>query len=252
MRFVCLFLFVLCLTACQAQSKLIWEENFEDESLNDMYWNYELGNGCPQLCGWGNNEPQWYTKTNHTLKNGFLYIKAKKENDRYTSTRITTKDKFEFRYGRVEARAKLPIGTGVWPAIWMLGANISEIGWPKCGEIDILEYVGREPDMVFNSLHTEDSHGETINTKKTRIPEIEEGFHVYAADWTPDKIDFYIDGELMYTFAPENKTMDVWPFDQDFYLILNLAVGGNFGGPDIDDTIFPQEFIVDYVRVYEN
>jgi len=156
------------------------------------------------------------------------------------------------KYGRVEARAKLPVGHGIWPAIWMLGSNITEVGWPLCGEIDILEYVGREPDMVFNSLHTKDSHGNTVNTKKTKIETIEEGFHTYTADWTPEKIDFYVDGNLMYTFAPEHKTEEIWPFNQPFYLILNMAVGGNFGGPEVDDSIFPQEFVIDYIRVYKD
>ena len=240
------------LFGCTAQERLVWSAEFDGETLNKANWNFELGDGCPNLCGWGNNEPQLYTETNHVLKDGFLYITAKKEDSIITSTRITTKDKFEFQYGRVVARVKLPTGTGVWPAFWMLGSNISEVGWPLSGEIDILEYVGREPGMVFNALHTQDSHGNTINTKKTKIEDIEEGFHSYSADWSPEKIDFFVDGKLMYTFAPKERTKEVWPFDQPFYLILNLAVGGNFGGPEIDEKIFPQEFIIDYVRVYEN
>ncbi len=247
---------MLCLATAhsfaQQSTELFWEDNFDGDGLNESYWNHELGDGCPDLCGWGNNEPQIYTKTNHTVKDGFLNIRIKKEGGVYTSARITTKKKLEFQYGRVEVRAKLPVGKGVWPAIWMLGSNISEVGWPLCGEIDILEYVGREPHMVFNSLHTKDSHGNTINTRKTRIKDIEEGFHTYAADWTAEKITFYIDGDLVYTFQPSERTEGIWPFDQPFYLILNVAIGGNFGGHDIDDTALPQDFVIDYIKVFKN
>jgi beta-glucanase (GH16 family) len=239
-------------TAQVKKGKLLWEENFNGKALNEKVWNYELGDGCPNICGWGNNERQVYTKTNHRVNGGKLIITAKKEGDKYTSTRITTAGKKEFMYGYIETRAKLPVGHGIWPAFWMLGSNIKAVGWPLAGEIDILEYVGKEPDMVFTSLHTKDSHGETINTKKTKFTDIEEGFHTYAIDWTKDKIEFFVDGKSVYTFAPENKTEEVWPYNQPFYFIANVAVGGNFGGPHVDDTIFPQEFIIDYIKVYEN
>ncbi len=231
--------------------KLIWEENFNAAILDEKVWNYELGNGCPSICGWGNNELQLYTKNNHLIKEGNLVIKVLKEHNDYTSTRITTKDKKEFQYGRIEARAKLPLGKGLWPAFWMLGSNISEVGWPKCGEIDILEYVGREPNKVFTSLHTQDSFGNTINTKKTEIKGIEEGFHLYAIDWTKGKIEFFVDNQSVYTFSPEIKDEKTWPYDQPFYFIINVAVGGNFGGHDVDDTVFPQEFLIDYIKVYQ-
>jgi beta-glucanase (GH16 family) len=248
-------LFLLFLgTSCFAQNatrKLVWEENFDGKSLNESMWNYELGDGCPTICGWGNNEKQLYTKENHTVSNGKLIIYAKKEGETYTSTRITTKAKKEFQYGRIEARAKLPIGKGIWPAFWMLGSNISTVGWPKCGEIDILEYIGKEPDMVFTSLHTQDSHGNTINTKKTTFPDIEEGYHLYAIDWTKDKIEFFVDNTSVYTFKPEMKNEDTWPFNQPFYFIINVAIGGNFGGPAIDNEIFPQKFEIDYIKVYQ-
>lgn len=234
------------------KGKLVWEENFNGKSLDEKVWNFELGDGCPNLCGWGNNERQIYTKENHRLENGKLIITAKKDGDKYTSTRITSAGKKEFKYGYIEARAKLPVGHGIWPAFWMLGSNIKQVGWPKAGEIDILEYVGKEPDMVFTSLHTQASHGETINTKKTKFEDIEEGFHTYAINWTKEKIEFYVDDNLVYTFAPEDKTVDTWPFDQPFYFIVNVAIGGNFGGPGVDDNIFPQEFVVDYIKVYAN
>lgn len=248
-------LLLLASMACTAQvkkGKLLWEENFDGTALNESVWNFELGNGCPNICGWGNNERQEYTNTNHAVKDGYLTITAKKEGDKYTSTRITTRDKKEFKYGYIEARAKIPTGQGIWPAFWMLGSNIGEVGWPKSGEIDILEYIGKEPDMVFTSLHTQDSHGQTINTKKTEIKDIEEGFHTYAINWTKDKIEFFVDGKPVYTFAPKDKTVEVWPFDQPFYFLINVAVGGNFGGPEVDDSIFPQQFVIDYVRVYAN
>jgi beta-glucanase (GH16 family) len=249
-----LLLILLTVNMCSAQNKklkLVWEEQFNGKTLDESVWNFEIGDGCPN-CGWGNSERQLYTRDNHELKDGHLIITAKKdETGKYTSTRITTKSKKEFKYGRIEARAKLPVGHGIWPAFWMLGSNISEVGWPKCGEIDILEYVGREPDMVFTSLHTQDSHGNTVNTKKTRFEDIEEGFHTYAAEWTEQKIDFFVDGKLVYTFNPENKTEDIWPFNQPFYIIVNMAIGGNFGGPEVDDSILPQQFIIDYIRVYQ-
>lgn len=236
--------------AQQTKRKLVWEENFNGKTLNKENWNIEIGDGCPN-CGWGNNERQLYTDKNHKLSKGKLVITAKKEGNKYTSTRITTKNKKEFQYGRFEARAKLPVGHGIWPAFWMLGSNISEVGWPKSGEIDILEYVGREPHMVFTTLHTQDSHGNSINTRKTKFANIERGFHVFAIDWSKDKMDFFVDDVLVYTFNPIKKDENTWPFNQPFYFIINMAIGGNFGGPKVDDAMFPQDFIIDYVRVYQ-
>lgn len=246
-----IFIFLANFSFAQnVERKLVWEENFNGTELNESVWNFELGNGCPN-CGWGNNERQLYTKDNHKIVNGNLIITAKKENDIYTSTRITTASKIEFQYGRIEARAKLPVGKGIWPAFWMLGSNISKVGWPKCGEIDILEYVGKDPHMVYTTLHTQDSHGNSINSRKTKIDTIEEGFHVYAVDWTKEKMDFLVDDIIVYTFNPNIKNENTWPFDQKFFILINMAIGGNFGGPDVDDTIFPQEYIVDYIKVYQ-
>ncbi|NJB85864.1 beta-glucanase (GH16 family) [Lewinella marina] len=230
--------------------ELVWSDEFNGEALDTTAWNYELGDGCPNLCGWGNAERQHYTRDNHRLEDGHLVITARKEGEGYTSTRITTKNKHAFQYGRIETRAKLPVGEGLWPAFWMLGKNIDSVGWPRCGEIDILEYVGREPGEVFTSLHTPATHGATASTKKSRFADIEEGFHRYAAEWTADEISFFVDDQLVYTYDPEERNEDVWPFDQPFYILINLAIGGNFGGPGVDDSIFPQEYIIDYVRVY--
>ncbi|MEZ4802976.1 MAG: glycoside hydrolase family 16 protein [Gelidibacter sp.] len=231
--------------------KLIFEEQFDGNALNESIWNYELGDGCPN-CGWGNNERQLYTKENLEVNNGHLIITATKDADKYHSARITTKNKFEFQYGTIEVKAKLPTGQGIWPAIWMLGSNISEVGWPKSGEVDIMEYVGRTPHEIHTTLHTQDSYGKSVNTKITTVETIEEGFHLYKANWTKDAIQFFIDDAMVYTFSPELKDENIWPFDQPFYVILNMAIGGNFGGPDVNDAIFPQQFIVDYVKVYEN
>jgi len=234
------------------KGKLLWEENFDGKSLNEAVWNYELGDGCPNVCGWGNNERQIYTKSNHIIKDGKLIITIKKDGDKYTSTRITTAGKKEFKYGYMEARAKLPVGKGIWPAFWMLGSNIKQAGWPLAGEIDILEYVGKEQDIVYTTLHTQKNHGDHANSKKTSFPDIEEGYHTYGVNWTAKEIEFYVDGKAVYKFDPKDKPVEVWPFDQPFYFIINTAVGGNFGGPEVDDSIFPQEFIVDYVKVYAN
>lgn len=241
---------LLMLVGCPAPPQPHWSEEFEGDALSEDTWNFETGDGCPGLCGWGNNEAQVYTRSNHRLEDGKLIITARQEDSIYTSTRITTRDKMEFQYGRVEVRARLPKGKGVWPAIWLLGSNIGEVGWPRCGEIDLMEYVGKTPGQVFASLHTEDSHGNTINTRTARIQGIEDGFHLYVLEWEPDRIEFFVDGQPIYHFAPEVRTEETWPFDQPFYLVINLAIGGNFGGPEIDQTIFPQEFVIDYIRIF--
>lgn len=231
---------------------LIFEEHFNESFLNLDSWNYELGDGCPNLCGWGNNEKQIYTKQNVKINDGNLIITATKNGEKYHSSRITTKNKIEFQYGTIEVRAKLPKGQGVWPAIWMLGNDIDAKSWPACGEIDIMEYVGRKPHEIHTTLHTPDSYGNSKNTKVTFNKNIENGFHVYKTNWTENKIQFYIDDELVYTFSPEVKDDKIWPFNKPYFIILNMAIGGNFGGHDVDDTIFPQEFIIDYVKVFEN
>lgn len=248
--FLLLFVFQI-VVAQNVKRKLIWEENFNGKQLNETIWNFENGDGCPDLCGWGNNENQIYNQQNQYLKNGKLIIEATLENGIYKSSKITTQNKKSFQYGYIEIKAQLPLGKGLWPAFWMLGNNIKTVGWPKCGEIDILEYVGREPNVIFTSLHTDDSHGNTVNTKKTEIKSIEKGFHLYAIDWNKDKISFFIDNNLVYTFQPENKSESIWPYNQPFYFIINLAIGGNFGGPAVDTTIFPQKFEIDYIKVFK-
>lgn len=247
------FIYALILIAsCSDAQELIFEEQFEGNQLSEEFWNYELGDGCPNLCGWGNNERQIYTKKNVEVSNGNLIITASKNNTLYESGRITTKKKIEFQYGTVEVRAKLPEGHGLWPAIWMLGNDIDTNTWPGCGEIDIMEYVGREPSIIYTSLHTPDSFGDTLNSKKTTIDNIEEGFHTYKTNWTKESITFYIDGTEVYSFSPDEKNDKTWPFDKPFYVLINMAIGGNFGGPEVDDSIFPREFIIDYVKIYKS
>ena len=210
--------------------RLIFSDEFNEDSLDLNSWSYDLGDGCPNLCGWGNNEWQSYTKKNVTTVNNQLVISATKQGDAYYSGRITSKDKFEFTYGTIEVKAQLPRGKGLWPAIWMLGHDIDTNTWPACGEIDIMEYVGKSPGQIHTTLHTPESYGQSFNTKITNIDSIEEGFHVYKTKWDANQIQFYIDDLLVYTFSPEIKNDKTWPFDKPFYIILNLAIGGHFGG----------------------
>lgn len=250
LQLLLVFAFFGCANA-QKENNLVWEENFNENSLSMENWSYETGDGCPNLCGWGNNERQIYNKDYVEVKNGNLVITADKVGDTYYSGKINSKGKFEFQYGIVEVRAKLPDGHGLWPAIWMLGTNIGEVGWPASGEIDIMEFVGRQPDTIHTSLHTPASHGNTINTKVTPLKNATDDFHVYKLDWNKDSISFFIDGNKVYTFSPEIKTEENYPYQHPFYFLLNMAVGGNFGGPEVDDSIFPKKFLIDYIKVYK-
>jgi len=236
--------------------QLSWSDEFNYHGLPDTNkWAYETGGN-----GWGNNELQYYTghdTSNAKVNNGQLHIVALKqpvENRQYSSARLVTKNKAEFTYGLIEVRAKLPVGKGTWPAIWMLGKNIDKAGWPECGEIDIMEHVGYQPDSIFGTVHTQ-AYNHVKGTQKTRaiyIPDPYTAFHVYSIEWTPEKIDFMVDGVLYNHVLKEHRTTQEWPFDQPFYLILNLAIGGNWGGKmGVDDQIFPATMEIDYVRVYE-
>ena len=236
--------------------KLIWSDEFNQDGLPDSSkWNYQTGGN-----GWGNNELQYYTEkdtNNVVIKNGILHITAIKQKtgkNLYTSARLTTKNKAGFKYGKIEARAKLPAGRGTWPAIWMLAENIDEAGWPAGGEIDIMEHVGYEKDTVRGTVHT-DAYNHVKGTQKGAAVFIADpygSFHDFSIEWTPEKIDFFMDGKMYYRFENEHKTEKEWPFDQQFYLILNLAIGGNWGGKmGVDETIFPANFQIDYVRVFQ-
>ncbi len=254
--------------SCQEQVKEsskelvpIWADEFDYNGFPDSTkWGYDVGDGCPNLCGWGNNEKQYYTserKENVRVENGKLIIQAHKEDFEtrvYTSTKLISKNKGDWKYGRIEISAKLPSGVGTWPAIWMLPTDWEYGGWPKSGEIDIMEHVGYNPDSVFGTVHTYAFNHMEGTQKGGALPilDAEKEFHLYAIEWTEDKIDFFIDDQMYFTFENERKTFSEYPFDKRFYLILNLAVGGNWGGREgIDDSIFPQQMEIDYVRVYD-
>ncbi len=234
--------------------RLIWSDEFNySGALDGSKWNYELGDGCPHLCGWGNNEPQIYTSdlSNVRAEGGLLIIEAKKNGDKWTSGRITSQSKMNFTHGRVVFRAKLPLGKGTWPALWMLGERVTSDGWPACGEIDVMEHVGKNPRVVQSALHSRSSYGDTINKGDTIINTVDTDFHVYEANWKKDRIEFLVDGHNYYTYQPVSIDKETWPFDSPFYIIMNIAVGGNFGGPVIDPTLTLARMEVDYVRVYQ-
>ncbi len=232
--------------------KVIFEENFNGDTLDSSVWNYEEGDGCPNLCGWGNNERQIYDRNYVNLEDGKLVITALKDGDKYYSGKINSKDNVEFMYGTIEMRAKVPSGNGIWPAFWMLGADIAKVSWPESGEIDIMEYVGREPHTLYTTLHTPSNHGDNANSKKSYVADIEEGYHTYKTIWTKDNIEFFIDGKSVYNFVPKAYDAEHYPFRKDFYFLINMAVGGNFGGPEVDDSIFPVKYYVDYIKVTQN
>lgn len=227
----------------------VWADEFDTDGQPDpKKWGYDLGGG-----GWGNNELQTYTHSNAVVAGGLLTITAKKETV-YTSTRLISKGKGDFLYGRFEVKAKLPPGRGTWPAIWMLPTDWAYGGWPKSGEIDIMEHVGYDPDVVHMSVHTEAYH-HSINTQKTAtrpVPGAIGTFQVYRVDWTPYAIRGYINDQLLFTFTNEGTGYKTWPFDKKFHLLLNIAVGGNWGGlQGVDESVFPAKMEVDYVRVYK-
>lgn len=244
--------------ANDAPPKLLWSDEFNDESSLTA-WTFDKGNGCPALCGWGNNEQQYYTenKKNVRVEDGFLIIEAHKEKMKqsgYTSARIKTVTPNTWKYGYFEIRAKLPQGRGTWPAIWMLPDSLVYGGWPASGEIDIMEHVGYDPGVVHGTVHTLDfNHIKGTQVGKQRAVEnFQTEFHTYAINWTTDAIEFYIDGDHYHTFSNTGNGSTAWPFDQHFHLILNIAVGGGWGGAKgIDESIWPQRMAVDYVRVYE-
>jgi glycerophosphoryl diester phosphodiesterase len=239
-----------------AKLKLIWSEEFNYTGLPDTSkWSFETGGD-----GFGNNELQYYTESdssNAWVQNGVLRITARDKSvgkNEFTSAKLVTRGWAEFKYGRIEISAKLPPGRGLWPAIWMLPRDISSVGWPLGGEIDIMEHVGYERDTVLGTVHTE-TYNHVKNTQRSKkifIDSPYDKFHLYAIEWTANEIDFFVDDQHYLSFHNENKTIAEWPFDKAFYLILNIAVGGNLGGQKgIDKSAFPSSMEVDYVRVYQ-
>lgn len=218
---------------------ILFEDNFD--KIDESKWVFEIGNGCPDLCGWGNNEKQSYTRENAMIVDGVLVITARKTKDGYTSSRIKTQGKFDFRFGKIEARIKLPVGNGTWPAFWMLGSNIETVGWPACGEIDILEHSGSNPGVVSSALHRE---GASFDAGETVIDP--SGFHIYTLDWTPSLIQMKVDGKIIHSYGTRA------PFDRNFFLLLNLAMGGNFQNHTVDTDFESATYEIDYIKITKN
>lgn len=257
-----------CSTSCKKSHKccsdsswtLVWSDEFDKDGTPDSTkWSYDVGGH-----GWGNNEKQFYlanSPENAFVKDGKLHIVALKkahEGNAYTSAKLTTYEKRLFQYGRIEVMAKLPKGNGTWPAIWMLPKSIrtNEEDWPLCGEIDIMEHVGKNQDFIHTSLHSF-LYNHIKNTQLThfeKVNAVSDSFHKYAIEWTDSHIKFFVDDVLFYEAKKgmdgHVTTNEGWPFDKPYYLILNLAIGGNWGG-DVDESILPCEMQVDFVRVYE-
>lgn len=237
---------------------LIWEEDFTGENLDLTNWTFDLGDGCPNLCGWGNAELQWYTdsESNIYLEDGSLHIRAMYEpgaQHEYTSARIVTRGLQSFASGKVEARIKMPEGQGFWPAFWMLPEEYVYGGWPLSGEIDITEVVGGSPNTNHGTIHYggkwpfNQYSGQSVDLPNS----LADDFHTYAVEWKQDTIRWYIDNQLFNIRTPDNLGSFPWRFDQDFHILLNFAIGGYFPGYPDASTPFPSEMIVDYVRVYE-
>jgi len=262
---------LLIITSCQQKKEtllaskenkkktpeILWSDEFNGNTVDITKWLYNTG-----ASGWGNNELQNYTEgANATVSDGTLKITVEKVGKGqnigdYTSSRMISNK--AFTYGRMEIRAKMPDykGKGIWPAIWMLGKDIKDIGWPNCGEIDIMEYVSKKQDSVLQTIHSvanNHTNGTQISTDYIALKTIEEEFHNYGIIWKEDKLQFYIDSPENITLTvnrPEHPTNDNWPFAKEYFFILNIAVGGNLGG-EVDDNIFPAQMEVDYVRVYK-
>lgn len=261
------FMALLLLNSCDNDNEqnlpnrdysLVWSEEFDGEEgarPDSTIWTYDLGTGDD---GWGNQELQYYRDdpSNVSLDGaGNLAITAKSESfggQPFTSGRIKTEDLFDVKFGRIEANMKLPYGPGIWPAFWMLGTNIDEVSWPQCGEIDIMEYRGQQPSLVYGSIHgpgysAGQSVGEAYNLPNDRF---DKEFHIFAIEWGEDYIDFYVDDFLYNSITPEDVPGD-WVYNNSFFLIFNVAVGGAFVGFPTSTTPFPQTLLVDYIRVYE-
>lgn len=250
--------------------KLVWSDEFNNRrgtAPNDNIWGQEVGDGTANgIAGWGNSELEYYTAGTENVSTdgkGNLKITVKEADGslmcyygpcEYTSARLLTKNRFEVAYGRIEARIKVPEGAGLWPAFWMLGTDIDQVNWPQTGEIDIMEFVGREPEQVFGTLHGPGYSGGQSYGKVYELGQpVSDKFHVFAVEWQPDKIEWFIDGISYFTATPDDPFMQgkQWVFNHPFFILLNVAIGGNFGGPVGPDTTFPQSMLVDYVRLYQ-
>ena len=236
--------------------ELVWSDEFDYTGKPDTS-KWFLETVAPENGSWYNGELQHYTDRieNAEVKDGTLRIIAKKESftstgttKEYTSARFNSKKRFT--YGRVEVKAKLPFGAGTWPAIWALGANIGEVGWPACGEIDIMEQLFEDHLMVQSALHVPAGFGNNPALKQTPVSDVTKNFHVYGMDWTPEKIDFFVDDSVFFTYSPAEKNDQTWPFNKDQFILLNIAMGGNLGG-SVDPAFVQDQMEVDYVRIYQ-
>ena len=254
----------------QAGWKLVWSDEFDGPAgtpPDPAIWTHEIGDGpATTSAGWGNLELQYYTDStdNAALDGaGNLVITACEANAAqglrcyygpcaYTSARLITARTVELTYGRVETRIKVPRGAGIWPAFWMLGADIDRVSWPEAGEIDVMEQVGRQPRRVFGTLHGPGySGGEAFGNTYDLAEDVANHFHTFAVEWQPDRIVWYVDDVRYHEATPADVEPNPWVFNHPFFLLLNLAVGGRFGGEVSRDTTFPQTMTVDYVRVYQ-
>jgi beta-glucanase (GH16 family) len=234
---------------------LCWQDEFNGANGSDVdksKWVHDIGGD-----GWGNSEDEYYTDGNKNcyIQNGNLVIEAKKEkigNNQYTSARIKTKGKFEFKYGKVEIRAKIPYGQGVWPALWMLGANIDSAKWPNCGEADIMENIGKEPKIIHGTMHGPGYSGALGIGYPFQINEdFSKAYHIFGLEWSKDKLDWFVDGKKYLSTNAKSIFGNKWVFNEKFYLLINLAIGGQWPGEPDNTTKFSQKFYVDYVRVYK-
>ncbi|MBD3401387.1 family 16 glycosylhydrolase [candidate division GN15 bacterium] len=241
-------------TSSEEEWQLVWQDEFTGpagQSPDAGKWDYDIGTD------WGNAQLEYDTDRPENVSldgNGHLAIVAREESYQqrnYTSARINTRDLFEPTYGRFEARMRMPSGQGLWPAFWLLGANIDSVGWPQCGEIDIMEYRGQEPLFVHGSLHGPGYSGQQAVTQRFSLvnDRFDTGFHTFAIEWRPNEIKWFVDGTLYHTATPADVSGE-WVYDHPFYIILNLAVGGNYVGPPDAGTSFPQTLLIDWVRVY--
>ena len=243
--------------------KLVWSDEFDKDGLpDDTKWSYDVGTACelPCGCGWGNHELQYYTekrKENARVEDGHLIIEVHNEKfkDRdYTSARLVSKNKGDWKYGKIDIKAKVASGKGVWSAIWMLPTVNKYGGWPSSGEIDIMENVGFDQDTIVGSAHTLNYYHliGTHKNGKINVPKPDHDFHVYTLDWNEDQYTVAVDGQTYFTFVNERTDYKSWPFDQEFHLLLNIAYGGDWGGEQgISPELLPAKMTIDYVRVYQ-
>ena len=234
--------------------ELVWQDEFNTPGAPDAAkWTYDIGNG-PNNDGWGNAELQSYTNRaeNIVIADGKLKITAIKNGNAFTSARIKTQGLFEQGYGRIEASIKLPYGPGIWPAFWMIGNDVNTKGWPQCGEIDIMEGRGQEPNIIHGTVHGPGYSGGAAITASYGLQNarFDTDYHLFAVEWTENCIDFYVDDVLYSRITPEKVTGN-WVYDHPFFIILNVAVGGNYVGWPTTSTPFPQTMYVDYVKVYK-